>query len=415
MCFCLSWECRAFPGVHHRPATSHPQQFAAACSKPRHPRLLDPSANQTPHHTAPYRTPPSPTTHHGCTRHLLPPPPPHTNTPKARRPQRRRLPARQPARQAHVARRHQDALRGPDLRQGDALHEAGADPGWVGLAGLVPSTYLCTADFRCVLTLPPPINPPPYSHTTATYKSGHTVELHVLVTTNHYGRFKFRVCPPNAQKDSECTNMQREDGKGDSWDVSGQTVYLPSCWMKAPVLLPSSTSANPPSIAPRSQPSTFPPCDRPQPCAAADGVRGQPLQRRCDGRQHAPDGGQPLLPVVQAAARGLVSRPAGLRGGGWARALGLQPGVMRRARGGSRDDTQTVHKPPPNRPPPTCTTRPPTQRDLSTAATGSGAAASRAPPSTPSSSSCRPATSATAASCSGTTRPATSATRRASR
>jgi len=60
---------------------------------------------------------------------------------------------------------------------------------------------------------PPRLWPWPHSShlhlPTATYKAGNTVELAVMITTNHYGRFKFRVCPPGATKDSQCTGMQR--------------------------------------------------------------------------------------------------------------------------------------------------------------------------------------------------------------
>ncbi|KAI8474513.1 MAG: hypothetical protein J3K34DRAFT_407221 [Monoraphidium minutum] len=51
------------------------------------------------------------------------------------------------------------------------------------------------------------------------YKAGQEVELHVMITTNHYGRFFFRVCPLSAKEDKDCTNLQRADGKGDAWDL----------------------------------------------------------------------------------------------------------------------------------------------------------------------------------------------------
>jgi hypothetical protein len=35
------------------------------------------------------------------------------------------------------------------------------------------------------------------------------VELHVLLTTNHYGRFEFRLCPPGATKDEQCRKLER--------------------------------------------------------------------------------------------------------------------------------------------------------------------------------------------------------------
>jgi 2',3'-cyclic-nucleotide 2'-phosphodiesterase (5'-nucleotidase family) len=43
----------------------------------------------------------------------------------------------------------------------------------------------------------------------ATYKEGQTVELHVLLTTNHYGRFEFRLCPAGATKDEQCRKLER--------------------------------------------------------------------------------------------------------------------------------------------------------------------------------------------------------------
>ncbi|WIA14984.1 hypothetical protein OEZ85_001692 [Tetradesmus obliquus] len=53
----------------------------------------------------------------------------------------------------------------------------------------------------------------------ATYKEGQTLELQVLLTTNHYGRFEFRLCPADATKDSQCRKLQRADGKGVAWDL----------------------------------------------------------------------------------------------------------------------------------------------------------------------------------------------------
>eukprot|EP00775_Hariotina_reticulata_P004173 gene4173-4421_t len=53
----------------------------------------------------------------------------------------------------------------------------------------------------------------------ATYASGQVVELHVLISTNHYGRFEFRLCPANATQDWDCQKLRRADGKGDSWDL----------------------------------------------------------------------------------------------------------------------------------------------------------------------------------------------------
>ncbi|KAF8060473.1 hypothetical protein HT031_004649 [Scenedesmus sp. PABB004] len=53
----------------------------------------------------------------------------------------------------------------------------------------------------------------------ATYKAGQIVELHVAITTNHYGRFTFALCPADATRDEQCTKLQRADGKGVSWDL----------------------------------------------------------------------------------------------------------------------------------------------------------------------------------------------------
>lgn len=44
---------------------------------------------------------------------------------------------------------------------------------------------------------------------TATFKANQTVDLHVLISTNHYGRFEFRLCPANATADAQCTKLQR--------------------------------------------------------------------------------------------------------------------------------------------------------------------------------------------------------------
>eukprot|EP00877_Chromochloris_zofingiensis_P007165 jgi/Chrzof1/2701/Cz11g25210.t1 len=54
---------------------------------------------------------------------------------------------------------------------------------------------------------------------TATYKSGSIITIDVLVSTNHYGRFEFRLCPPGATNDKQCTKLQRADNKGLSWDL----------------------------------------------------------------------------------------------------------------------------------------------------------------------------------------------------
>jgi hypothetical protein len=43
----------------------------------------------------------------------------------------------------------------------------------------------------------------------ATYKEGQTIEVQVLVTTNHYGRIEFRLCPADATRDEQCRKLQR--------------------------------------------------------------------------------------------------------------------------------------------------------------------------------------------------------------
>jgi hypothetical protein len=43
----------------------------------------------------------------------------------------------------------------------------------------------------------------------ATYSPGQTVSLKVLLSTNHLGRFLFRLCPLSATQDSQCEVLQR--------------------------------------------------------------------------------------------------------------------------------------------------------------------------------------------------------------
>lgn len=53
----------------------------------------------------------------------------------------------------------------------------------------------------------------------ATYKQGQTVEVHFMITTNHYGRIEMRLCPQGATEDKQCTKLMRADGKGVAWDL----------------------------------------------------------------------------------------------------------------------------------------------------------------------------------------------------
>jgi hypothetical protein len=43
----------------------------------------------------------------------------------------------------------------------------------------------------------------------ARYTVGETINIHVLLTTNHLGRFEFRVCPRNATAERHCTRLER--------------------------------------------------------------------------------------------------------------------------------------------------------------------------------------------------------------
>jgi hypothetical protein len=43
----------------------------------------------------------------------------------------------------------------------------------------------------------------------ATYEPGKVIDIHVALTTNHWGRFEFSVCPRGATKQSQCMKLQR--------------------------------------------------------------------------------------------------------------------------------------------------------------------------------------------------------------
>lgn len=57
---------------------------------------------------------------------------------------------------------------------------------------------------------------------TETYKVNDTIEVHQLITANHWGRMEIRVCPLNATAadyESTCTTLERADGKGIYWTL----------------------------------------------------------------------------------------------------------------------------------------------------------------------------------------------------
>jgi hypothetical protein len=63
---------------------------------------------------------------------------------------------------------------------------------------------------RLLLTYLYPHVPAPASMSvTATYKAGQTIEVHFFISTNHYGRIEFRLCPLTATSSSDCTKLQR--------------------------------------------------------------------------------------------------------------------------------------------------------------------------------------------------------------
>lgn len=43
----------------------------------------------------------------------------------------------------------------------------------------------------------------------ATYTRGQMIEVHVMITTNHYGRIEMRLCPAGATDDKQCQKLQR--------------------------------------------------------------------------------------------------------------------------------------------------------------------------------------------------------------
>lgn len=53
----------------------------------------------------------------------------------------------------------------------------------------------------------------------ATYKQGQVIDVHFLISTSHYGRIEMRLCPITATSDSQCTKLQRADGRGEAWDL----------------------------------------------------------------------------------------------------------------------------------------------------------------------------------------------------
>jgi hypothetical protein len=82
----------------------------------------------------------------------------------------------------------------------------------------LPETHICAV-------LPTRLTPahPPWclacTVLTAMYKAGDTITIDVVITTNHFGRFTFRLCPARATRMDECELLERADGKGPSWDL----------------------------------------------------------------------------------------------------------------------------------------------------------------------------------------------------
>lgn len=68
-------------------------------------------------------------------------------------------------------------------------------------------------------------HPHPPTHTVAhaaTYAPGSTVSIHVLIASNHWGRFEFNLCPQGvtlADYKQRCTPLQRADSKGVHWTL----------------------------------------------------------------------------------------------------------------------------------------------------------------------------------------------------
>jgi hypothetical protein len=87
----------------------------------------------------------------------------------------------------------------------------------------------------------PTLPAPPLSAYTVTYKAGQTIDVHFFITTNHYGRIEFRLCPLSATSQGDCTKLQR-------WGWSGvQTLSVPiascSCCGRNSMLLSTSLTA----------------------------------------------------------------------------------------------------------------------------------------------------------------------------
>lgn len=49
----------------------------------------------------------------------------------------------------------------------------------------------------------------PTAAAAATYKQGQVIDVHFFLSTNHYGRIEFRLCPISATSQSACTKLQR--------------------------------------------------------------------------------------------------------------------------------------------------------------------------------------------------------------
>lgn len=61
--------------------------------------------------------------------------------------------------------------------------------------------------------------PGPASELGGTYKAGQTLKTDIVFAQNHLGRVYVRLCPLNAKSEGECTQLQRADGKGSSFEL----------------------------------------------------------------------------------------------------------------------------------------------------------------------------------------------------
>jgi hypothetical protein len=61
---------------------------------------------------------------------------------------------------------------------------------------------------------------------TANYTQGDVVDLHVALTTNHWGRFEFRVCPRGSTKESQCALLQRWAAGAGLWRACREHAFV---------------------------------------------------------------------------------------------------------------------------------------------------------------------------------------------